>query len=193
MIRAFRTPTTTANRTPLFQALLLKCRIQVNRSCGSTTVHSPSPMKKRRSSRNMPKNNRLTHQPLVKGNVESNDLHLRTSLRDLTMLICMLAITLAFLLVVFFHRTSHDPITRNLICPIIRSLSVSIFFRMFPPQQGIIPYSTVFSVLHCWLPSLFCTYIIDAPSTVLSLFLSHLFPSYLASPGCFRLLHVRTC
>jgi len=108
MIRAFRTPMNRANRILPFLALLPKCRIQANHLCGLTIARSLSPMKKRRSSRNMPRRNQPNHQPPVKGSVESNDfrLPLRTSLRDLTVLLCMPAITLAFPLVVLSSQPS---------------------------------------------------------------------------------------
>ena len=107
IIRAFRTPMNRANRILPFLALP-KCRIQGNRLCGSTIARSLSPTKKRRNSRNMPRRNQPNHQPPVKGSVESNDFRrpLLTSLRDLTVLLCMPAITLAFPLVVLSYQPS---------------------------------------------------------------------------------------
>ena len=95
MIRAFRMLMKTANRIPRSPALLPKCRIQANRSCGLTTVLLLSRTKKRTSSRNTPRSNLLNPQRPIRGNVGSDDFRRLpwTFLQDLTMLICVLAIT----------------------------------------------------------------------------------------------------
>ena len=75
------------------------------------------------------------------------------------MLIRMLAIILAFLLVVFSYQPLTAPSRPRHAQP--HSLHnphlwVSILF-MFPPWKDTLPYSAVFSTLHCWLPPSFCT------------------------------------
>ena len=139
----------------------------------------------------MPRRNLQNRQPPIKGNVESNDFRLLlwTSLRDLTMLICMSTITLAFLLVVLFYQPPscpsrpchaqphppHNPQFKCLYFLLYVSSSVGhniIFHRVF---RFALPVATSFPYIR----------IIDAPSTVLSSSSSHLFPSYLIMPGCF--------
>ena len=164
-IRAFRTSMNTANRIPPLLALLPKCRIQANRLCGSTIARSPSPMKKRRSSRNMPRSNPPNRRPPIKGNVGSNDFRLLlwTSLRDLTMLICISAITLAFLLVVLFsqlpscpsrprHAQPHPPHNPQFKC---------LYFLLYvscPVGQYYIPPCFPFCIAGCYLFSVHTYY-----------------------------------
>ena len=163
MIRASRTPMNTANRVPPPPALLPKCRIRANRLCGSTIARSLSPMKKRRSSKNMPRRNPPSHQPPVKGNVESDDFRLlRPSLRDLTMLICMPAITPAFLLIVLSYRPPSCP---SRLCHAQPHLPHN-------PQSKCLYYIPPCFVF-CIAASFLYIRIIDTSSTVLSP--SHLF------------------